>query len=142
MDEISFIGPQLVLPMVWNQARRRRLPNKGIGFHAYDSIMATYSNENSLVAVFDNVSDANDATDRLRAAGLPPGKLTLLSGASAIAFAQRNQGGFWNEIAAFFRDEEERRDLLKELAHGGCLLVLTDLDLDEDDVALDILDDE
>nr|WP_200985180.1 hypothetical protein [Rhizobium rhizogenes]QCL10003.1 hypothetical protein pC5.8d_700 [Rhizobium rhizogenes] len=113
-----------------------------MGIHVYGSAMVTYSNENSIVAVFDNLSDANDAADRLTSAGIPRRKLMLLSGVNAVAFAQEKETGFWNEIAAFFSDDDDRRSLLRELGDGGCLLVLADLDLNEDDIALDILDDD
>lgn len=104
--------------------------------------MAPNQKTNAIAAFFDDLSSANEAIERLVSGGISPTKIELLTGPDAIAFVDSEQNGFWNRVASFFFDDEERTALLRDLRHGGHLLVLSDLELDEDDLALDILDDD
>nr|WP_200985185.1 hypothetical protein [Rhizobium rhizogenes]QCL10010.1 hypothetical protein pC5.8d_707 [Rhizobium rhizogenes] len=95
---------------------------------------------NAIAALFDDLPSANEAIERLVTVGISPTKIELLTGPDAIEFAGSEQNGFWNKLASFFFEDDERRAILRDLRQGGHLLVLNDLELDEDDLAMDILD--
>ncbi|NLS19075.1 hypothetical protein HGP16_21285 [Rhizobium sp. P40RR-XXII] len=102
--------------------------------------MAPKQKTNAIAALFDDRASANEAIERLVSVGISPTKIEVLTGADAIAFATSEENGFWHKLATLLFEDDDRSALLRDLRHGSHLLVLSDLELDEDDLALDILD--
>ncbi len=104
--------------------------------------MAPNQKTNAITALFDDLASANEAIERLVSVGISPTKIELLTGTDAIAFAASGENGFWQRLATLLFDDDDRTALLRDLRHGSHLLVLSDLEFGEDDLALDILDSE
>lgn len=105
-------------------------------------VMTADRDPNTVGVFFDDLGSANQAIQRLVSAGISRTKVQLLSGPDALAYADDNRPGFWGAVASFFFADNDRRFLLQKLRRGGYLLLVADLDLDEDEIALDILDDD
>lgn len=102
--------------------------------------MAPKQKTNAITALFDDLASANEAIERLVSVGIPPTKIEVLTGPDAIAFAANEDNGFWQKLATLLFEDDDRTALLRDLRHGSHLLVLSDLEFGEDDLALDILD--
>ena len=102
--------------------------------------MAPKQKTNAITALFDDLASANEALERLLSVGISPTKIELLTGTDAIAFAANEENGFWQKLATLLFEDDDRTALLRDLRHGSHLLVLSDLEFGEDDLALDILD--
>ncbi len=102
--------------------------------------MAPKQKTNAIAALFDDLASANEAIERLVSVGISPTKIEVLTGADAIAFAASEENGFWHKLATLLFEDDDRSALLRNLRHGSHLLVLSNLEFDEDDLALDVLD--
>jgi len=99
----------------------------------------------TVTAFFDSRTDAEEAIERLVAAGFSRDSIRLVpgSGASEGASARRDTQpeGFWEALKELFMPEEDRYTYAEGLRRGGYLVTVMANDANYDS-ALDILDDE
>lgn len=111
----------------------------------YDSDTPMSGSNRSVSAMFDSVSDAHRAVDRLKAAGLPSSSIRMVEGSAAGAGATRDPNadkGFWDSLSDFFFPEEDRYTYAEGLSRGSCLVTASNLNSTDYETALDILDDD
>jgi uncharacterized protein (TIGR02271 family) len=98
----------------------------------------------TLSALFENREYAEDAVDRLVAAGIPHSSISLTAGAAGdTRTADPDQHkGFFEALADFFMPEEDRYTYAEGLRRGGHLVTVRNLPPALYDEALDILDDD
>jgi uncharacterized protein (TIGR02271 family) len=109
---------------------------------AYESEYSAGGQRRTITAFFDSRSDADDAVERLAAAGISRAHINVVAGASEGAATRQNEeGGFWAALADFFMPDEDRYSYAEGLRRGGTL-VTVQADTGQYETALDILDDE
>ncbi len=102
----------------------------------------------TLTAFFDRRADAQTAMDRLRANGVPESSIRLTEGAgestttTTTTSSSGENKGFFESLGDFFFPEEDRYAYAEGLSRGGYLLTVSGLSADQQETALDILDDE
>ena len=102
----------------------------------------------TLTAMFETQSAAQDAVDRLVAAGVPSDSIRLLPGyendsaTAEIVDTEHVHRGFFESLANFFMPEEDRYSYAEGLRRGGYMVSVTGVSAGLHDTALDILDDE
>lgn len=99
----------------------------------------------AISALFDNRTDAEQATARLREVGIPEAQIRVVQGAeSATTGVADPEGskGFWDSLSDLFFPNEDRYSYAEGLSRGGYLVAVTGLNDAEYDAALAILDDE
>jgi uncharacterized protein (TIGR02271 family) len=112
---------------------------------AYESTETTSGGNRTLTAFFDSRTDADEAVQRLVAAGIPRGSIDVRSGAAtgttSTATTRDQDGGFWEALKDIFMPEDDRATYAEGLRRGGHIVVVR-TDTQHYERALDILDDE
>ena len=109
----------------------------------------TTGTNRTITAFFDNRTDANDAIERLVAAGIQRNDISIVEGGSrggdATSYSQSSQSdeglGFWESLKDLFLPDEDRSTYAEGLRRGGFLVTVRATDA-QYERALDILDDE
>lgn len=99
----------------------------------------------TLSAFFDSQHDAQNAVDRLIAAGIARDSIRLVPGYESdtpVTERREQHQGFFAALADFFMPEEDRYTYAEGLSRGGYLVAVSNLSATQYDTALDILDDE
>jgi uncharacterized protein (TIGR02271 family) len=112
---------------------------------AYESTQTTSGGSRTLTAFFDSRTDADEAVQRLVAAGIPRGSIDVRSGGSTSAATgtagHGQDAGFWEALKDIFMPEDDRATYAEGLRRGGHIVVVR-TDTQHYERALDILDDE
>src|SRR5688572_3343966 len=96
----------------------------------------------TVTAFFDERENADDAVERLAAAGIARDRIRMVAGQPAEGTTARDGGkGFWDSLADLFMPDEDRYTYAEGLRRGGYLVTATTID-GEYERTLDILDDE
>jgi len=111
---------------------------------------STASGGATITAFFDRRADAQTAIDRLRANGVSESCIRLTEGAgeggssgmTGSTSASGENKGFFESLGDFFFPDEDRHAYAEGLSRGGYLLTVSGLSADQQETALDILDDE
>ncbi|MDM9644802.1 YsnF/AvaK domain-containing protein [Rhizobium sp. S163] len=110
-----------------------------------DTTGAVTSNpaNNTLSAFFDSRSDAENAVQRLKDAGIQDNAIRFMPGyeADGGVAGSRERSGFWAGLADWFFPDEDRATYAEGLSRGG-FLVSVQVDGTNYQTAHDILDDE
>jgi uncharacterized protein (TIGR02271 family) len=100
--------------------------------------------DTTLTAFFDSQSDARNAIAQLRDLGIPETGIRLTEGAGGGAEAttsvQPEEKGFFERLGDFFMPDEDRHVYAEGLARGGYLLTVSGVPVEQQDAALDILE--
>jgi len=113
---------------------------------AYES---TAGSGRTVTAFFDNRTDADEAVERLVAAGVSRNDIQLVagqqsgtqSGSQSSTYSSSHEGGFLDALKDLFMPDEDRYSYAEGLRRGGYLVTVTPGSADYDRV-IDILDDE
>lgn len=102
--------------------------------------------DHTITAFFDERSKADEAVERLVAAGIRRDQIRVVAGnagTSTTTAAQndRGGGGFWDTLADLFMPDEDRYTYAEGLRRGGYLVTVT-AGAAQYDMVLDVLDDE
>lgn len=100
------------------------------------------SRQTAISAFFDTREEAEDAVERLRDIGVLDADIRMTEGAEDAGQREEQGRGFWAALGDLFFPDEDRAVYAEGLARGGFLVVVSGLDDDTYDQALDILDDE
>jgi uncharacterized protein (TIGR02271 family) len=101
----------------------------------------------TITAFFDNRTDAEEAVQRLRSAGISQDAVRMMAGYQGqperdVKASENTEGmGFWEALKDLFLPEEDRHTYAEGLRRGGYLVTVQTRDADYAR-ALDILDDE
>jgi stress response protein YsnF len=86
----------------------------------------------TITALYDNTADAQDALNKLVAAGIPKPSIRLVEGRQTSATQTtgaydhtRDEGGFWSSLKDLFLPEEDRYSYSEGLNRGGTMLTVT-----------------
>ncbi|WP_220432330.1 general stress protein, partial [Falsirhodobacter xinxiangensis] len=113
---------------------------------SYDNETSTTGSATSVSALFDSRADAQDAHDRLVAAGISSQQIRIIEGDAKIGSSTTStvekEKGFWESLGDFFFPDEDRYSYAEGLSRGGYLVAVTGLTQANYETALDILDDE
>lgn len=86
----------------------------------------------TITALYDNTADAQNALNKLVAAGIPKASIRLVEGRQSTTATTtgsydhtRDEGGFWSSLKDLFLPEEDRYSYSEGLNRGGSMLTVT-----------------
>jgi uncharacterized protein (TIGR02271 family) len=115
-----------------------------MSYEANSSGMSTAGGRRTITAFYDSRTDADEAIERLVAAGVSRSDIRLVpgrEGGQTSTYSQADEGGFWDALKDLFLPDEDRHVYAEGLQRGGYLVTVTTSERSYD-AALDILDDE
>jgi len=95
----------------------------------------------SLTSLFDDRGAAVEAAERLKAAGIPPGSISLIKDVQAPTKKPDDQNSLWDKLENFLFPQADHAAYREGIRRGGHLLAISGLSPDRHDLAFNILDD-
>jgi uncharacterized protein (TIGR02271 family) len=109
-----------------------------------DTNQSTASSTSTVTAFFESRSDADNAVEKLVAAGIGRDTIRLVAGKeqNTTGTGASEHKGFWASLEDMFFPDDDRAVYSEGLRRGGYLVTVSGLDDVRHDTAVDILDDE